>query len=183
MDDCKIVDMYWDRDECAIAETDKKYGRMLYSLSYSLLSCHEDAEECVNDTYVDAWNSMPTARPDYLGAFLSKMTRRISIDKYRAMHRQKRGGADNILLELTDCIPSEQSVEDEYSSQMLREAIDRFVGTLDREKLVMFIRRYFYFHSVEQIAAEMDIGQSKVKTTLFRIRRQLRDILEREGLI
>lgn len=183
MDDYKIVDMYWDRDEHAISETEKKYGRMLYSLSYSLLSCHEDAEECVNDTYVDAWNSMPTARPDYLGAFLSKLTRRISIDKYRTEHRLKRGGEDNILLELTDCVPSVYSVEDEYDNDRLREVLDRFVGTLEREKRVMFIKRYFYFHSVEQISREMNIGESKVKTTLFRTRRLLRELLEREGLL
>lgn len=183
MDDCKIVDMYWDRDEHAIAETEKKYGRMLYSLSYSLLSCHEDAEECVNDTYVDAWNAMPTARPDYLGAFLSKLTRRISIDKYRSEHRQKRGGEDNILLELTDCVPSSCSVEDEYNNDRLREALDSFVGKLEREKRVMFIKRYFYFSSIEQISREMNISESKVKTTLFRTRRLLRELLEREGLL
>ena len=88
MEDFKIVDLYWDRNECAISETDKKYGNMLKSLSFSLLSSREDAEECVNDTYLDAWNAMPQARPTYLGAFLSKITRRISVDRFRASHQR-----------------------------------------------------------------------------------------------
>ena len=92
MDDGKIVDLYWARDEKAITESQRKYGRMLSSLSYSLLSSYEDAEECVNDTYLDAWNAMPEARPEFLGAFLSKITRRISIDRFRAKHRE--GGAE-----------------------------------------------------------------------------------------
>lgn len=183
MEDCKIVDMYWDRDECAIAESDKKYGRMLNSLSFSLLSSREDAEECVNDTYIDAWNSMPTARPDNLGAFLSKITRRISIDRHRQKHRQKRGGVDNLVLELTDCIPSGESIDDELESKRLGEALDSFLYSLDKEKRVMFVRRYFYSHSIEQISAGMGISESKVKTTLFRVRKALRDELEREGLL
>ena len=101
MEDNKIVDLYWARNEYAIRETDFKYGRMLKSLSYSLLSSREDAEECVNDTYLDAWNAMPTARPTYLGAFLSKITRRISIDRWRRLHREKRGGVQTVLEELT----------------------------------------------------------------------------------
>ena len=101
MEDYKIVDLYWERNETAIKETDNKYGKMLQSLSFQLLSSREDAEECVNDTYLDAWNSMPEARPVYLGAFLSKITRRISIDRWRTKHREKRGGIANAMEELT----------------------------------------------------------------------------------
>lgn len=183
MEDVRIVDMYWDRDECAIVESDKKYGRMLNSLSFSLLSSREDAEECVNDTYLDAWNAMPTARPDNLGAFLSKITRRISIDRHRAIHRQKRGGVDNLTLELTDCIPSGESIQDELDAEQIRLLLDRFLYSLDKEKRVMFVRRYFYSQSVEKIAEEMRISQSKVKTTLFRVRRELAQILEKEGVL
>ncbi len=183
MDDCKIVDMYWARNENAIAESDKKYGRMLNSLSYSLLSSHEDAEECVNDTYIDAWNSMPTARPDYLGAYLSKLTRRISIDKFRRDHRLKRGGTDNVILELTDCIPSHENIENDYDNKRLGECLNDFIARLEKEKRVMFIRRYFYFQSTEQIAREMSVSESKIKVTLFRIRRDLRNLLESEGLM
>ena len=181
MEDYRIVDMYWDRDEGAIAESDRKYGRMLNSLSFALLSSREDAEECVNDTYIDAWNAMPTARPDNLGAFLSKITRRISIDKFRKQHRQKRGGLDNLTLELTDCIPSSESVESEYENGRLKETLDSFLYSLDKEKRVMFVRRYFYSHSVEQISEQMNISVAKVKTTLFRVRKSLKEYLEKEG--
>ena len=183
MEDYRIVDMYWDRDEGAIAESDKKYGRMLNSLSFALLSSREDAEECVNDTYIDAWNAMPTARPDNLGAFLSKITRRISIDRFRKQHRQKRGGLDNLTLELTDCIPSSESVESEYENGRLKETLDSFLYSLDREKRVMFVRRYFYSHSIEQISEQMNISVAKVKTTLFRIRKSLKEYLEKEGTL
>ena len=183
MEDYRIVDMYWDRDEGAIAESDKKYGRMLNSLSFALLSSREDAEECVNDTYIDAWNAMPTARPDNLGAFLSKITRRISIDRFRKQHRQKRGGLDNLTLELTDCIPSSESVESEYENGRLKETLDSFLYSLDKEKRVMFVRRYFYSHSIEQISEQMNISVAKVKTTLFRIRKSLKEYLEKEGML
>lgn len=183
MEDYRIVDMYWDRDEGAIAESDKKYGRMLNSLSFALLSSREDAEECVNDTYIDAWNAMPVARPDNLGAFLSKITRRISIDRFRARHRQKRGGVDNLTLELTDCIPSSESVESEYENGRLKEALDSFLYSLDKEKRVMFVRRYFYSHSIDQISEQMNISVAKVKTTLFRIRKSLKEYLEKEGML
>ena len=183
MEDYRIVDMYWDRDEGAIAESDRKYGRMLNSLSFALLSSREDAEECVNDTYIDAWNAMPTARPENLGAFLSKITRRISIDRFRAEHRQKRGGLDNLTLELTDCIPSSESVEGEYENRRLKECLDSFLYSLDKEKRVMFVRRYFYSHSVEQISEQMNISVAKVKTTLFRIRKSLKEYLEKEGML
>ena len=114
MEDYKIVDLYWARKESAIGESHRKYGRMLQSLSFSMLDSKEDAEECVNDTYLDAWNAMPTARPTYLGAFLSKITRRISIDRFRSSHRQKRGGMGEIMEELNECIPADSDVEGEY---------------------------------------------------------------------
>ena len=106
MEDHKIVDLYWQRSENAIKETSTKYGRMLDGISYSLLSSREDAEECVNDTYLEAWNKMPDDRPAYLGAYLSRIVRCISIDRFRASHRQKRGEAVELTDELADCIPS-----------------------------------------------------------------------------
>lgn len=105
MEDDRIVDLYWARNEQAIAESERKYGRLLRSVSYACLGSREDAEECANDTYLEAWNAMPTARPQFLGAFLSKITRRISIDRFRRDHRTKRGGAEALTAELTDCLP------------------------------------------------------------------------------
>ena len=183
MDDSRIVDLYWARDERAIDESDKKYGRMLSSLSFSLLSSREDAEECVNDTYLDAWRAMPVARPEFLGAFLSKITRRISIDRFREKHREKRGGLDNLAAELSDCVPSGSTPEEELENRRLGEAIDCFLATLGKEKRVMFVLRYFYSKEIDEIADQLQVGQSKVKTALFRIRRDLREYLEKEGLL
>ena len=183
VDDGKIVDLYWARDEKAITESQRKYGRMLSSLSYSLLSSHEDAEECVNDTYLDAWNAMPEARPEFLGAFLSKITRRISIDRFRAKHRERRGGMNEILSELDECIPSEDGVEREYESRLLRDEINDFLYSQPKEKRAMFVLRYFYSKSVSEIARQISVGESKVKTTLFRMRKELQERLEEKELL
>ena len=183
MDDGKIVDLYWARDEKAITESQRKYGRMLSSLSYSLLSSYEDAEECVNDTYLDAWNAMPEARPEFLGAFLSKITRRISIDRFRAKHREKRGGMNEILSELDECIPSEDRVDRQYENMLLRDEINDFLYSQPKEKRVMFVLRYFYSKSVSEIARQISVGESKVKTTLFRMRKELQERLEEKELL
>ena len=183
MEDYKIVDLYWARKESAIGESHRKYGRMLQSLSFSMLDSKEDAEECVNDTYLDAWNAMPTARPTYLGAFLSKITRRISIDRFRSSHRQKRGGMGEIMEELNECIPADSDVEGEYRAGELRRAINRFVHDLSEEKRAMFVRRYFYTQSVEEIAKALGVGSSKVKVSLMRMRNALQKTLEEQELM
>ncbi len=183
MEDYKIVDLYWARQESAIGESHRKYGKMLQSLSFSMLDSKEDAEECVNDTYLDAWNAMPTARPTYLGAFLSKITRRISIDRFRSAHRQKRGGMGEIMAELDECIPADSDVEREYRAGELRRAINLFVMGLSEEKRAMFVRRYFYTQSVEEIASALGVGSSKVKVTLMRLRNALQKTLEEQELM
>ena len=183
MDDSRIVDLYWARNENAITESDKKYGRMLQSLSYSLLSSREDAEECVNDTYLDAWGAMPDARPEFLGAFLSKITRRISVDRFRAKHREKRGGIDNMLSELSECIPAGDDLGREEDGERIRTVLNGFLYSQTKEKRVMFILRYFYSKSISEIADRMDIGESKIKTTLHRLRAELKKILEDEELL
>ncbi len=185
MEDNQIVDLYWARNERAITETQQKYGKLLFSLSYSVLSSREDAEECVNDTYLDAWGAMPTARPACLGAFLSKIARRISIDRFRTMHREKRGGfgVAMALDELSECIAASGGVEEEYENRRLAEALNRFLYTLPTERRVMFLRRYFYSQPVSTIAADMRLGESKVKVTLHRTREALRKFLEGEDLL
>ena len=184
MEDFQIVDLYWDRNERAISESDEKYGRMLRSLSYSCLSSREDAEECVNDTYLDAWNTMPTERPTYLGAFLSKITRRRSIDRYRRDHREKRGGIENLTEELTDCIPDGGSTPfEELEKGRLREAINTFLESLPQEKRVMFVQRYFYAAPISHIAQSLKMSDSNVKVTLHRLRESLRRYLVEEDLL
>lgn len=184
MEDRAIVDLYWAREERAISETDIKYGRMLSGISYSLLSSHEDSEECLNDTYVAAWNSMPSARPDYLGAFLSKIIRRLSVDRWRRDHRQKRdGGVEALLDELAECIPDANTVTSEYDNGRLRDLLNDFVRSLTPEKQAAFIRRYFYSEPLEKIADTLGITESKLKSMLFRIRGELKKILEKEELL
>ena len=176
------MDLYWQRSERAIGETDTKYGRMLTGISQGLVDTREDAEECLNDTYLAAWNSMPSERPIYLGAFLSKIIRRISIDKYRVLHSEKRGGKDSLVSELTECIPSQSDVEMEYDNKLLAEALNRFLYSLDDEKRNIFIRRYFYSDPIDVIARGMNVSIGKVKTVLFRTRNALRNFLLEEGI-
>lgn len=183
MEDHQIVDLYWSRSESAISETDRKYGRMLNSISISLLSSREDAEECLNDTYVAAWNAMPSDRPSYLGAYLSKIIRRISISRFRSSHAQKRGGAGELVDELSECIPAESDVVADYENGRLASALDRFLLSLDEKKRAVFVRRYFYSQSVEQISLEMRIKSGSVKSILSRAREALRTMLEEEKLL
>ncbi len=183
MEDNQIVDLYWERSERAIKETDIKYGRMLKSTSLSLLSSNEDAEECVNDTYLAAWNRMPEERPIYLGVFLSRIIRNISVSRYRAKHREKRGGAYAVTAELLECIPDKSSIENDFDNDRLKDALNNFIISQSEEKRAMFIRRYFWSENISDIAAAIGISESKVKTTLFRMRIALRELLEKEGLL
>jgi len=183
MEDFQIVNLYWARSEAAISESERKYGRMLKSLSHSILSSREDAEECVNDTYLAAWNSMPTQRPTYLGSFLSKITRNLSIDRYRKAHREKRGGVEQVLEELSECVSSPDSVERDYENGRLTEALNGFLYRLSPDKRAMFICRYFYSQSIAEIAAKLKMSESNVKITLYRQREALRRLLEEQELL
>lgn len=186
MEDSMIVDLYWSRDEAAISESDRKYGSMLRSLSRSVTGSREDAEECTNDTYLAAWNAMPTARPAFLGAFLSKIIRRISIDRFRREHRSKRGGmgTDALLDELAECIPDPGGTPaEQLETQRLRETIDRFAASLPPDKRVLFVNRYFYAVPIAELASCSGMTENNVKVTLFRIREQLRILLEKEELM
>lgn len=182
MEDSQIVELYWSRSEQAIAESDRKYGKLLRSLSYSCLGNRQDAEECTNDTYLEAWNAMPTARPTYLGAFLSKLARRISIDRFRHDHRLKRGGADALCEELTDCIPDRAAPTpaQAYDAAKTREVIDHFLQALPAERRTLFINRYFFGLSIAALAKTSGLTQANVKVQLHRMRQALKKQLEAE---
>ena len=182
MEDYLIVDLYWERSERAIHETRAKYEKMLSGISFSLLHSEQDAEECVNDTYVRAWNQMPDDRPIYLGAYLSKIIRALSISRFRSQHRGKRGGFENLCAELDECIPDNCSIEEQYENGRLTELINRFLGELSEEKRAIFIRRYFYSDSVEAIAKRIGVSVPKVKITLYRMREDLRELLQKEAM-
>ena len=182
MEDYQIVDLYWERSERAIKETSDKYGKMLNGISYSLLSSSEDAEECVNDTYLQAWQRMPDDRPSYLGSYLAKIIRGLSIDRFRAVHRQKRGQTEELTDELCDCIPSGMTPNEEYENGRIAAVINKFLAELDEEKRRIFVRRYFYSDSLEDIAKRMRMSVPKIKTTLYRLRLRLKEYLEDEGV-
>lgn len=184
MDDKQIVDLYWQRNETAIDETAAKYGPYCHSIAYNILDNDADAEESVNDTYLDAWNSMPPHRPSILSTFLGKITRRISIDRWRRRSAEKRGGGQItvVLDELEECIADEKSVEQEVEAKLLADVINFFVKALPDTEQRVFLCRYWYMDSVESIAKEFGFSQSKVKSMLYRTREKLRARLIKEGL-
>ena len=183
MNDKNIVDLYFNRDEEAIAQTDKKYGRYCYSIAYNILMSKEDAEESVSDTYMTAWRAIPPRRPSVLSTFLGKITRHISIDRWRERVATKRGGGEVTLAleELEDCVAGQQNVEMEYERKELIQAYVKFLDTLPVTERRVFLRRYWYVDSVETIAKEFGFSQSKVKTMLYRTRVKLRKQLAEEG--
>lgn len=181
MEDGDIVELYWNRSENAITETSKKYGRYCRSIAYNILSNAEDADESVNDTYLGAWNSIPPNRPSMLSTYLGKITRRVSLNRMRDKRRVKRGGAALVFEELSECIPSEYSVEKTAEAAELSEMINRFVGSLDETERSVFVCRYWYFDPISEICARFGFSQSKVKSMLYRTRGRLLTFLKEEG--
>lgn len=183
MQDEKIVELYWQRDESAIRETQEKYENYLYKIAYNILSDKEDSHESVNDTYLAAWNSMPPHKPNVLSTYLGKLTRRISIDIFRKRNRIKRQASEYALslTELEDCISGDNSPEKDYEAKVLGEAINSFLRTLSVDARNVFIGRYYFLDSVKDVAKYCGISESKAKTLLFRTRNSLREYLKKEG--
>lgn len=185
MDDSKIVDLYWDRKEQAIEETQKKYGSYCYKIAYNILSSKEDAEESVSDTYMTAWNTIPPRRPSVLATFLGKITRHLSIDQWRTRSAYKRGGGQMVLVleELEECIASNENVEQSYARKELLTAYKRFVERLPVTERRVFLLRYWYLDSIGDIAQKYGFSESKVKSMLHRTRQKLNRCLAEEGLL
>ncbi len=183
MDDSRIVDLYLLRDETAIKSTADKYSSRLRSLSYGIVKDMQSAEECENDTYMEAWNSIPPHEPrSYLYAFLARIIRHISLNCCRDRNRLKRSAfICELSAEMEQCIPSPDDVECRIDDAELSRAINGFLGKLDAEKRNIFIRRYWFLDSVADISRRFAISESKVKTTLFRCRNKLREYLSKEG--
>ena len=183
MDDESIVALYWSRAEAAITETALKYENYLTGIARNILSDREDVRECVNDTYHAAWNSMPPHRPSLLSTFLGKITRRISIDRWRRQNAEKRGGGQLPLAleELEDCVSGSGGVEDEVERRELAELFNDFLNTLPVTERRVFLCRYWYMDPVQSIARQFGFSRSKVTSMLYRTRAKLRAVLEKEG--
>lgn len=183
MDDSQIIDLYWQRCEAAISQTQNKYGNYLFSIASRILPYREDAQECVNDTYLDAWNAMPPTRPNVLSAFLGRLTRRISIDRWRSLNAEKRGGSTVTLAldELAGCIPGGTDPAAQVEARELAQTIDRFLDSLPRTERQVFVMRYFHLACIREIADKFHMSDSKAKSMLHRTRKKLRAHLEREG--
>ena len=185
MEDQDIIDLYFARSERAISETDSKYGGYCYSIAYNILTNREDSEESVSDTYVAAWNAMPPRRPVLLGAFLGKITRRLSIDRWRARNACKRGGGEIVLAleELGECVSDGRSLESAVERKQLASACGRFLEGLPETERRVFLCRYWYMDSVAEIGEKFGFTASKVTAMLHRTRGKLRKALEKEGLL
>lgn len=184
MDEQQIIELYWARSENAIAETDKRYGKYCHSIAFRVLSSHLDSEECVNDAYLNVWNSIPPTRPVSLRAFLGKITRNLALKKYEMYTAQKRGkGEIQIALdEMADCVPDPTSLEEEVDGRLLAQQLNRFLSQLPAQTRAIFLRRYWELATVKEIARAYGISESSVKMSLLRTRGKLKGFLEQKGV-
>lgn len=184
MDDIKIIDLYFARDEAAIAESDRKYGRYCGAIAMNILASQEDTEECVSDTWMRAWNAIPPARPVILKAFFGKITRNLALNMWEKNHAEKRGGGEcaAVLDELAECVADPGAAVWSADRHVLTETLNGFLRSVSDEKRKIFLRRYWHMESIKEIADDMNIGESKVKMTLLRLRKDLLEVLRKEGI-
>ena len=179
MEDRDIVTLYWQRDQEAIRQTDRQYGRYLSAIAFGILADREDSRETVNDTYLRAWDSMPPQQPRSLGAYLGRITRNLSINRFYKNHAQKRGSGTP-MSELSDCVPAPQSVEQQVDAHRLAEVLRAWLSALPPEERGLFLRRYWFAESLDTLAAACGTTPNKLAGRLFRLRRKLRTTLEQE---
>lgn len=184
MEDKQIVALYWERSEKAIEITAQKYGNYCQTIAFNILYNFQDAAECVNDTYLKAWQAMPTNRPTLLAAFLGKITRNIALNRYKMQHTQKRGNGELQLIfdELDGCIASRSSIDTTLEEKQIATLINTFLNNVPKQQSVIFVRRYWYADSISAIATQYNISNSKVKSILYRLRLKLKSYLESEGI-
>lgn len=183
MEDKQIVELYLNRDEKAIYETQIKYGKYCYSISYNILYNNEDVQECLNDTYLNTWNSIPPNRPSILSTYLGKIIRRLSIDLFRKRKAVKRSGSEYALSldELEECVSNNIDSKDLVDEKILVETINEFLAKLSKTERNIFVCRYFYFDSINDICKRFNFNESKVKMSLKRTRDRLKDYLIMKG--
>ncbi len=184
MDDSKIVNLYWERSESAIKETQNKYGRYCHSIAYNILNSWEDAEECVNDAYIKTWNSIPPNRPNALSTYIGKIIRNLALNRLRDNSAQKRisSAACFSIEELEECIPDGETA-DAIDAVALGEIINCFLKKLPKKHRIIFMQRYWYFCPISDIADDTGLTESNVKVILLRAREKLKDFLSKEGIV
>ena len=183
MEDSRIVQLYWDRDQEAIPATSEKYGNYCGAIAWNILGNREDAEECVNDTWLRAWNAMPPHRPSLLSTFLGKITRNLAFDRFSFLRAEKRGGGElpSVLEELGECVSNTDDLEQTVDERELARAITDFLAALPAAKRNVFIRRYWYTEPISAIGRRYGMGDGAVSMTLSRLRQKLRIHLMERG--
>ena len=183
MEDHEIVQLYWDRDERAIEESEKKYGGLCRGVALRVLNSMEDSEECVSDTWLRSWNVIPPQRPNLLGAFLARITRNLALDRWRAAHTERRGGGETALAleELGDCV-SGVRLEDEVERRELTRALNTFLRSLPEGDKRVFLRRYWAVETLESLAKQEGMSVSALHRRLRKLRAALADHLRKEGI-
>lgn len=183
MEDRQIIELYFQRNETAITETANKYGAFCHKIAMNILSIREDAEECVNDTYHSVWNQIPPTNPNSFRAFLGRITRNLSISRFRTLHAQKRyAGMELMLSELEECIPAPNTIERTIESKELTGYINKWLTTLPEQDAMLFLRRYWYGDSVKDLAKKTNLTAAKMAQTMLRLRKSLKAYLEQKGV-
>ena len=181
MEDTKIVELFWQRDQSAISQSEQKYGNYCYAIAYGILNNREDSEECVSDTWHKAWQVIPPEKPTRLQAFLGRIARNLALDRYSYNHAQKRNThLEAVMDEYWQCIPNgEMPLDDQVA---LKALINGFLGSLDKQSRVIFLRRYYYVCSVKDIAKSLGLSESNVSVSLHRTRVKFKEYLQKEGI-
>lgn len=184
MEDSQIISLFFKRDETAISETEKKYGAFCYKIAFNILSSNADAEECVNDTYLQAWNTIPPQSPNKLGAWLGKVVRNIALNLWNKNHRKKRyAGIEKLLDELEDCIPSPITVEHKIEEKELTQFLNTWLASLSDNDRILFVRRYWNGEKLNELATENNISPRSMAKRMYRLRQNLKRELEKEGYL
>lgn len=185
MEDTEIVELFWHRKPEALEAAGRKYGKLCCRVAKNIVGSREDAEECVNDAYLALWNSIPPERPKALGAYITTLTRNVSLSRYRSLHSKKRGSGQTeaALDELSECLAGESDVAREFESKALTEEINRFLFTLSKDDRIIFLYRYWLMLSAPEIAEKFGYSQSKIGSSLHRTRKKLKAHLAKEEWI
>ncbi len=184
MEDSKIIKLFFDRSEEAITELSEKYGKVCKSVAENILNNHRDSEECVNDAFLAVWNTIPPQHPEHLLSYVCRIVRNLAVKKFHANTAQKRNSIYDVALdEIKECFPSSVSVEDEIEAIEVSRAIDRFLESMDKQNRILFVRRYFYSDSVEELAELFRTSKHNISVRLSRIRKNLKKYLIKEGVL